>query len=106
MLSLSRLLHPHVRYRRSISFGGKPTAAVLRRGRQHRNWNLTKTIGEAIAFMERDVARHFNEIVTNGLGAANTTEFLFVANPLENSLIRGTLNVLIWRTYRSKRMIG
>lgn len=41
-----------------------------------------------------DVARHFTEMVTNGLGAANTTEFLFVANPVENSLIRGTLNVL------------
>jgi hypothetical protein len=37
-----------VLYRRSISFGGKPTAAVLRRGRQHRNWNLTKTIREAM----------------------------------------------------------
>jgi hypothetical protein len=44
--------------------------------------------------MERDVARHFTEIVTNGLGAANTTEFVFVANPIENSLIRGTLNGL------------
>ena len=44
--------------------------------------------------MERDVARHFTEMVTNGLGAANTTEFLFVANPIENSRIRRTLNVL------------